>query len=156
MNQEQKIVLGNIEGILRREKGGVRVHLAEENVILPNLDVASASAVITRNFDVVCQHYHYAMVNGEDITDGQRISVSIVLYYLCMYNNWRNLYPKMSNLDLSFKAEDFENPVTYDIISHYCKRYYPSAWMEKVGVRLGKTVDAVRQYEAGRQLYYNK
>lgn len=156
MKTDLDIVLGDIHGILRHEKDGIRVLLAGENVILPHLDLATASAIITRNFDIVCNHYRYATVNGCKISEVQRISVSIVLHYLYIYNIWRKSYPNMANLDLGFREEDFRSPGTFDIIAHYCKQYYPDAWMEKAVVLLKMSKEVIRQYEDRRQLYYNR
>ncbi|WP_126246108.1 hypothetical protein [Chitinophaga rhizosphaerae] len=102
------------------------------------------------------QHYRHATAHGLDAADVERACFSVVMHYLYMYNKWRKMYPKLANLDVSFKEEDFENPGTYDTISPYFKKKYPRNWAEKLGLLVGKTVEEVNRYEARRQLYYNK
>lgn len=149
-------VIGELKVTLRLTKTDVRVLCEGKHVLLENQSIVEVTETITRNFEKVMQYYHSAAQQGVPVNDVRRMAIFIVLDYLYLYNKWQKMYPKMVNLDLGFKDEDFACPGTYDIIAFYCKDHFPGSWMEMVGGMMGKSVDEVRQYEAGRQLYYNK
>lgn len=59
-------------------------------------------------------------------------------------------------MDLTFKAKDFDNPSTHDIIFNYFKTKYPNKWEEKCSILIGMSIDQLRAYNKTREAFYNR
>jgi hypothetical protein len=155
----KEIKIENITLSLSNEGGNVRVKSDKENVILPNQNIDTVAELIEHNFNVVVSHYKLMIDKGKkefDFSDINFVGISIVLYYLYMYNSWRSMYKKQENRDLKFIEKDFSHPSTHDIVFNYFKTKYPSDWEEKCTVLLGMEVAELKAYYKTREESYNK
>ena len=155
MNNQQKILLGEINVTLQSKGTAIRLLCEDNNALLEHQSVEEVTDILTRNFEKVTQYYRNAAQQKVAEGDLQRMSISIVVHYLYMYNKWRKMYTGMADLDLGFKEEDFEHPGTYDIILYYCKQHFPKDWVSKAAAMVGKTDDEVRGYNERRQQFFD-
>jgi hypothetical protein len=145
--------------ILSEEGDNIRVKSDKNDVLFLNQDIDTLYNLIKHNFNIVNSHYKLmidattVLFHAEDINE---VSISIVLYYLYMYNSWRSMYKKQENKDLRFYEKDFTHPSTHDIIFTYLKSKYPKNWEEKSSVLIGVGLDDLRIYYKRRQDFYNK
>ncbi len=115
----REIKIEDVVLVLSNEGNNIRVKSLSENVILINQTIDVVSEIIKYNLEIVINHFRlkvkedYGQLVEEDIT---QLSVSVVLYYLYMYNSWKNLYKKEAKRDLKFIVSDFDNVSTFDII----------------------------------------
>lgn len=157
-NQLKKIRLENIDADLVQENDNVRVVVNGRVVLLRQQTVAALAPIIEQNFMMV-NSYYLARVSDNalfDHVDIRTVSLSIVLNYLFMYNNWRIQYKRKKYDDLGFKKDDFDHPSTHDIIFWYFRQKYPADWDKKCSVLLGMTLVELRSYYERREQYYNK
>lgn len=156
---KEKIVVESITLYLSVEGKNVRVEHGNENIILLNQSIDIVSALIECNYEIVVNHYRLMLHKaGRNINqyDLNAVSLSIVLYYLYMYNSWRIMYKKQGNRDLTFEEKDFVNPTTYDILFSYYKRNNPDSWEDICSDLLGLNIDQLRIYYRNREAFYNK
>ncbi|MEO0038649.1 MAG: hypothetical protein RIQ59_1860 [Bacteroidota bacterium] len=155
----KEIKIDNITLSLLSEVVNVRVKSDTENIILPNQSIDAVADLIRHNFIIVVNHYKL-MIDKEkkkfDIRDINTFSISIVLYYLYMYNSWRTMYKKQENRNLKFNEKDFNHPSTHDIVLNYFKTKYPSDWVEKCTVLLGMEEAELIVYHKTREDFYKK
>lgn len=157
MTREIKVETRTV--ILSEEGDNIRVKSDKNNVLFFNQEIDTLYNLIEHNFNIVNSHYKLmidatkVMFHPEDINE---ISISIVLYYLYMYNSWRSMYKKQENKDLRFYEKDFTNPSTHDIIFNYLKSKYPKNWEEKSALLIGVELNDLRIYYKRRQDFYNK
>lgn len=155
----KEIKIENITLSLSDESGSIRVKSNGENIILTNQNIDAVSALIIHNFNIISNYYKSVITkeNGKfDLGEINHVSITIVLYYLYMYNSWKSLYKKQENKDLRFNDKDFVNPSTYDIIFKYFKKRYPNDWEEKCAVLLGMELSELKAYYKTREEFYNK
>jgi len=155
----KEIKLENVTLHLSAETGNVRVKSDKENVILPNQSIDDVSDLIKHNFNIVVNHYKLMIDKGKkefDFRDINIVSISIVMYYLYMYNSWRTMYKKQENRDLKFIEKDFSHPSTHDIVFNYFKTKYPHDWADKCAVLLGMEKAELNAYYKTREDFYNK
>ncbi len=155
----KKIKLGNITLSLLSEDYNVRIRLGKEDILFANQNVDTVAVLVENNFNVVINHYKLMIDKGQkefNFEDISFVSISIVLYYLYMYNSWRTLYKKQENKDLKFYEKDFSNPSTYDIVFNYFKAKYSNDWEAKCAVLLGMKLDELKAYYKTRENFYNK
>lgn len=155
----KKIKLGSVILHLSIEDGDVRAISDFQNIILPNQNVENIAELIVYNFKMVDQHYKDMIKGFEEAfspKDIDVISVKIVMFYLYMYNSWRNSYRKQENIDLRFKNKDFNDASTFDIIFNFYKTKYPNQWLDKCSVILGMEMDRLIEYYENRTKFYNK
>jgi hypothetical protein len=91
----KEIKLENITLSLLGEGGDVRVKSNKENIVLSYQSIDTVSELIKHNFDVVSSHYKLMISETKDkfdFEDIDQVSITIVLYYLYMYNSWRSMY----------------------------------------------------------------
>ncbi len=155
----KEIKIENITLSLLSEGGNVRIKSGKENILLANQSLDAVATLVNNNFSIVINHYKLMInkvqkeFNFEDINF---VSISIVFYYLYMYNSWRILYKKQENKDLKFYEKDFSNPSTYDIVCNYFKTKYSNDWEEKCAVLLGMELREFKAYYKTREDFYNK
>jgi len=157
MTKDYKIE--NITFSLYDENNKVVVKSPEKSVSLFNQSIDNVSKLIDNNLKIVSGHYKLMVSNVRqefEISDIFRLSFSIVIHYLYMYNLWRNTYKKQENKDLTFDVKDFDNPSTHDIIFNYYKSKYPTDWETKSAALIGITIDELKAYYKNRQNFYNK
>jgi hypothetical protein len=144
--------LGTIKGFGFTESGSM--------ALLVDQTVDRMKKVVEHNFTTVRSFYQGRLASHPEIgfrpEDLDRISISIVLYYLYTYNSWRVQYrkPKYENLD--FKDQDFDFAFTNDIIFRYFKNEYLKDWKIKCSVLLHMGLDELEKYYQERQKYENK
>lgn len=156
----KKVRLENINAELVQENDNVKVTVDGRAVLLRQQTVAAMAAIIEQNF-VMVNSYYLEKISGDfkeifDPVDVRTVSLSIVLNYLSMYNDWRIQYKRKSYDDLGFKQKDFDHPSTHDIIFWYFRQKYPADWDIKSSVLLGMTLDQLKSYYERREQYYNK
>lgn len=157
MNRE--IELGTLKLNLSEEGNNIRVNSADQAAILENQNIEAVAALLEHNFNFVNGHY-LSMIQKEmesfELSDINKISLDIVIYYLYMYNSWRNNYEKEKGRELQFNPEDINNPPAADAIFHYYKKKYPKQWKDKSAVLLGMTLEELNEYYQGRERFYNR
>ena len=144
---------------LTNESGNVRVKSNAENIVLINQQVENISQLIVHNFEIVRDHYKSKIKDAKekiDLTDICHISIKIVLYYIFIYNSWRNIYKKQRNKDLKFQCDDLKNASTSDIIIKYYKNKYPDIWENKCCILLDMNIEELKEYFESRRYFYNK
>lgn len=155
----KEIKIENIALSLSSEDGNVRVKSDKENIILFNQNIDPVTELIEHNFIIVTSHYKFMIEKRKSEFDDKDINVvgiSIVLYYLYMYNSWRTMYKKQENKDLRFKETDFNHPSTHDIIFRYFRIKYPNDWDEKCAILFGMELSELQAYYKTREKFYNK
>ncbi|MEZ4921389.1 MAG: hypothetical protein R2792_20005 [Saprospiraceae bacterium] len=155
----REIKIADIILNLSDEGGNVRVKSEKENMILSNQDISTVSDLIKNNFNVVEDHYRSIINKSEekfDLDDVNQVSLTIMLYYLYMYNSWRSMYKKQENRSLAFNKKDFNHPSTHDIVFSYFRTKYPNGWEEKCAVLLDMDISKLRDYYRTREQFYNK
>ncbi|GEP90848.1 hypothetical protein SAMN05660909_00784 [Chitinophaga terrae (ex Kim and Jung 2007)] len=157
MNKEME--LGTLKFKLSEEGNNIRINFPGGEAILENQRIGKVSELLGHNFRVVKEHY-LSMIQNEienfDLADIDKISLEIVIYYLYMYNSWKNHYEKEKDRDLKFDPRDLNNPPAADAIFRYYKKKYPKQWKNKSAVLLGMTLKELDEYYRGRERYYNK
>ena len=156
----EQLKLENITLTLIEEGDAIRVKSAGRNVLLASQNIENVIVIIEGNFRIVDSFYLKQIEENPKTTfaldDIHSLSVSIVLYYLSMYNMWRLQYSHKKYQDLGFKHEDFQNPSTNDIIFSYYKNKYPHDWEIKCSVLMAMELDELKSYYERRLQYYNK
>lgn len=156
----EEIILENINLSLSDENGNVRLKSRDDNVILVDQSVDNISKIVRLNFDVANNFYKKRVsqesVDKFDLIEINRISLTIVLHYLYLYNSWRNTYKNKADQNLMFNAQDFGNPSTSDIIMNFCKKNHPRDWEERSSILLGMKQDELKRYYKERENFYNK
>lgn len=156
----KQLTLKNITLALSKEDDNIRVKSPDKNVLLLSQNIKNVIPIIESNFSVVDSFYLKRIADNPAATfdpdDIHRVSVSIVLDYLYMYNLWRLQYQRKKYQDLSFKQEDFDHPSTNDTIFSYFKYKYPDDWEIKCCVLMGRELDDLKRYYERRVQYYNK
>lgn len=151
------VQLGNTNLGLISENLNVRVISDTENVLLKNQSIEQVRQLLADNYAIVYRHYSSkSLCSSEDLENVNKVSISIVLHYLYMYNNWRNTYRNMQDFDLRFNDKDFANPTTFDIIVNYYKKRYPYDWIRKCNRLLGMSAKELQKYYEEREKFYNK
>jgi hypothetical protein len=93
MNQ---LKLENIELALTEENGNVRVKAPGEHIILDKQNIENVISLIGGNFKIVDSFYLKRIADNPmvsfDLNEVHSLSLSIVFYYLYMYNFWRHQY----------------------------------------------------------------
>lgn len=157
----RRLTLKNIPLVLTEENGAVRVKSPDRNVLLPGQNIENVILIIEENFKIV-DFFYLKRIEDNPITtfdpeDIHYLSISIVLYYLYMYNSWRVQHPaRRKYQDLTFKQEDFDFPSTNDIIFRYCRSIYPADWEIKCSVLMSMESGDLRRYYEERLKFYNK
>lgn len=156
----EEIKLEDITLNIMKEDDGVRVTSEDESILLSDESVRNIISIITSNFVTVKTYYQSRIPddrkNEFHTSDVNRISVSILLHYLYVYNSWRRRYKKQGKIDLLFNDEDFDQPSTHDIIFNYFRKKYPDDWEGKCGMLLDLKLDDLQDYFKNRQAFYNK
>ena len=156
----KQLNLKNISLILTEEGGNVRVKSPGQNVLLASQNIDNVMLIIEDNFNTVDSFYLKRTGDNLEVTfdvdDIHNISISIVLYYLNMYNAWRLKYKAKKYQDLAFKEDDFNHPYTQDIIFNYYKTKYPDDWEIKCSVVMAMELDDLKRYYEKRLQFYNK
>ena len=146
--------------VLTEEGDAIRVIAPKQNVILASQNIENVIQIIEENFSIVDSFYLKRIEDNPQTTfvldDIHRLSVSIVLNYLYMYNMWRVQYRRKKYQDLRFKQDDFKNPSTNDIIFHFYKYNYPGDWEIKCSVLMAMELVDLKRYYEGREQFYNK
>lgn len=157
---DTKIILNSIILLLFKEGNNVRVKSYKEDISLVNQDIKQVSEIIHYNFDILYKHYKKIIRDNENCSiediDITYISINILMFYLYVYNLWKNSYTKQQNRDLKFNIKDFENPSTHDIIFDYFKAKYVNDWRLKSAILLGKKLDELNIYYNEREMFYKK
>jgi hypothetical protein len=159
MKELLNINIENITVNLTTEHTNVRVKFDHEETLLLNQDIDTVTKDIRNNFSIVKNHFQklaYKAGKLIDITDINKLSLLIVLYYLFLYSSWKVMYPKQKNRNLNFDPTDFNNPSTYDIIFHYFKSKSPEDWKMKSAILLDFELDDFDIYYKRREDFYNK
>ena len=156
----KQLKLKNISLVLIEEDLNVRVKSPGQNVLLASQNVENVILIIEENFKIVDSFYLKRIEDNLkttfDLDEVHNLSVSIVLYYLRMYNLWRLQYKAKKYQDLGFKEDDFNNPSTQDIIFSYYKAKYPDDWEIKCSVLMALELDDLKKYYERRLQFYNK
>ena len=156
----KQLKLKNISLTLMEEGADVRIKSPGQNVLLASQNVDNVIAMIEENFKAVGSFYLNRIADNVKTTfkldEVHEFSVSIVLYYLHMYNAWRLKYKAKKYQDLAFKEDDFNHPYTQDIIFNYYKTKYPGDWQIKCSVLMAMELDGLKKYYEGRLQFYNK
>lgn len=155
---KREILIEDIVLSLSEEGDNVRARSDEENVLLANQRIEKISELVEFNLNLVRSHYKLIMdrEGGKiDLSDLNRVSLSIVLYYLYMYNSWRGMYKGQENRDLKFLDKDFNQASTHDILFQYFKTKSPEDWEEKCAVMLEMDLEELKTYYERRKLFYN-
>ncbi|EHQ24326.1 hypothetical protein [Mucilaginibacter paludis] len=150
--------LNDLDVEITSENGNVRVRSNERNVLLIDQHTDYIRKIILSNFELVFGFFLKKIDAPKDNfhrIDIERISTSIVLYYLNMYNSWRISHKKLK-ISLEFQEKDFDNPSTHDIIFLYNKEKYPNNWEEKSAVLIGLPIGETKEYYKRRKDFYNK
>ena len=149
----------NLTFALSEEGPNIRVISDNSNLLLVNQNIDNVFSLINDNFKIVSSHYQL-MTSGATIgfeeSDLFVISFEIVMFYLNLYNAWRNYYKKLQNKDLKFNVKDFGHPHTYDIIIDYYKKKYPDDWELRCAILIGKNLVEIKAYYKYRLDYENK
>lgn len=155
-----QLTLENIEVVLTEENGAVRVKAPGENVILHSQNIENVQFLIEENFKIVDGFYLRRIADRPearfDPDDVHKVSLSIVLYYLYMYNFWRLQYETKRDQPLSWNEKDFEHPSTSDMIFSFYRGKYPEDWEIKCSVLMGMELEELKAYYGRRLQYYNK
>lgn len=156
----EEIKLGDVTVNVMAEDDDVRVRSNGENILLSDESVRNIIGIITSNFVTIKTYYQSRIPddrkNEFQASDLNRISVSILLHYLYVYNSWRRRYNKQRKIDLLFKDKDFDQPSTHDIIFNYFRKKYPDDWEGKCSMLLNLKLDDLQDYFKNRQAFYNK
>ncbi len=140
------IRIGSIEVLLRDEGNGIRLTTDYENCFIAKQTLHETKEVLQKNLEIIKQHY--LNKRGSTITeaDMDHVCLKIAIYYFIMYNNWRSMYWKLKNKDLTFIQQDFEHPQTFNIIINYFTKKYPANYTEKCELMLNMTPEQLRDY----------
>lgn len=152
----KEIKLENATLNLLEDTNNVRIKSGKDNIVLNNQNIESVATLVRNNFDIVYNYYKSKSTNNTDLIDINKVSVSIVLHYLYIYNTWKNTYKNKTDLDLRFNKQDLNNPTTLDIIMSFYRKKYAINWIEKCNLLLGMTVEELQNYYEEREKFYNK
>ena len=152
--------LSSIFLTLSVEGTNVRVRADGQNVLLIDQTVDRMKKVIEHNFTTVRFFYQGRIASHPEAgfrpEDLDRISISIVLYYLYTHNSRRVQYRKSKYENLDFEKQDFDFAFTNDIIFRYFRIEYPDDWKIKCSILLQMDLDKLEKYYQERQKYANK
>ena len=156
----EQLKLENISLALIQEGDAIRVTSPDRNILLASQNIENVIQIIEVNFRIVDSFYLKRIEDNRKTTfvpdDIHSFSISIVLYYLYMYNMWRLEHKSKKYQYLSFKQADFENPSTSDIIFSYYKYKYPDDWEIKCSVLMALELDELKRLYERRLQFYNK
>jgi len=140
------------------DNNDVRVIFDKIEKTITNQNIENVIELIEYNFKVVRSYYNKIVMNEQnfDLSDINYLSISIVIFYLHMYNLWKNMYKKQENKSLKFQEKDFINPSTSDIVFSFYKKKYPDDWQQRCSVLLGMQLNDLKEYYKRRELFYTK
>ncbi len=156
MNKE--IHLNNIKLILSNDYESVNLLFDNDTILFVNQNTENLIYLIESNFNIVNSHYKHLVTNYADEFIPEELdylSCKIVLFYLYLYNSWKNTYRKQNNRNLGFKKEDFNNPSTFDIIFKYYSLKYPDNWIDKCSKLLDINKEELYRIYKERVNFYN-
>lgn len=159
------INLGTVEVRITQEDKNVRLIGLDErisgdiNIVFLNQSVNVVAAKIEENFSVVKAFYKVNLVAQArdveiDSLDLDLVCIKLVNYFFRMYNSWRN--HGSSHQSLGFELSVLGQADAYDIIIRHFKARYPSDWMPKVGLLVGRSLEDLEHWYIERQKFYNK
>jgi hypothetical protein len=156
----ENISFENITVNFLEENNNVRINTGNETIVLVNQSSKAVSEIIKINFDIVNNYLKSRIIDNLtenlNVIEINKLSMTIVLHYLYMYNSWKNTYKNKSNQDLNFNKKDFDNPSTADIIIRFYKKSSPEEWEKKSSILLGMTSNKFQEFYRERQKYYSK
>ena len=140
------------------DNNDVRVIFDKIEKTITNQNIENVIELIEYNFKVVRSYYNKIVMNEQnfDLSDINYLSISIVIFYLHMYNLWKNMYKKQEIKSLKFQEKDFINPSTSDIVFSFYKKKYPDDWQQRCSVLLGMQLNDLKEYYKRRELFYTK
>jgi hypothetical protein len=141
---------------LNEEKSGWRLtSSAGDHLLLAHVTMEETKELVTRNYQLVKQHYQEMGAHKVAAEDLATLSLKIVLHYFYMYQLWRSLYKKEKNRDLGFLTSDLQHPQTWDMVIAYFKTRSPKNYSEPCKTLLGLDTEKFIAYEKGRQAFYD-
>jgi len=148
--------LDNIIASISDEDNGIRLTTEDENWFIPGQTLDETKTVIEKNFKIIQGHFQDKL--GEIVTgaDLSNVSLKIALRYFQMYNQWRTMYKRETNRDLTFIEKDFEHPYAFYAIVDYFKKRYPDNYIAKCEIMLNMTTEQTKEYIIRKEQFDNR
>jgi hypothetical protein len=143
------MIIGSVTIQTQEEVNGLRLTTDFEQVLLLNQTKTSVRPLIQKNFQIV-KGILMTRDAALDEIEMNELSLKIVLRYLCLYNNWKQFYPKEKDRDLTFITEDLQTPATFDIVKEFILDRHPRNYQELSAAILGVEIDKFKNYEKAR------
>lgn len=147
-----------LEGVsirINAEPKGLRLQTDFTNVLLLNQRWAEVKPLLVNNATIVKDFF---FKNRQHLTesDCSAIILKIVLEHLCLYSNWREIYPKEKDRDLVFATKDLTTPMTYDIVIDYLKAKDHKNYQSLSAKFLGLTEAELIAHETARAKHMDR
>ena len=145
------IYIDDIKITVEQEITGLRLKSSTDSFMLENQTFDEIIKTLKKNYKIVKSHFQASaglMVNLDDL---KRVSLKIVFFYFFMYNNWRKMYEKEKNRDLTFLHKDFDHPRTTDLIVQFFKEKYPDTYSAKCEAILNMSPEKFKEIDKNRQ-----
>ena len=123
--------------------------------IIRNQTIEEASDIVERNYKIVKNYYIKRTATKIDAHDLTCVCLQIVFKYFIMYNNWRTMYKKEQNRDLTFLIKDFDNPDTKRCIINYFEMKYPKDYPVKCKIMLALSNKEFEELDSHRKQFEN-
>ena len=151
-----KYTIDNNEIELLVEDEWIRIK-TNSGVNLPfrNQTIKEIKETIEKNYHIVKDHYYQKVQDSITTKDLDLVSLRIVLYYFHIYNNWRTMYKREKNRDLTFLYKDFDHPSTWYEIINYFKKTYPDDYATKCQILLHLTPDKFQDLDTRKEQFDN-
>jgi hypothetical protein len=143
------MIIGSVTIQTQEEVNGLRLTTDFEQVLLLNQTKTSVRPLIQKNFQIV-KGILMTRDAALDEIEMNELSLKIVLRYLCLYNNWKQFYPKEKDRDLTFITEDLQTPATFDIVKEFILDRHSRNYQELSAAILGVEIDKFKNYEKAR------
>jgi len=136
LNIDNIILTVCIEANKQFNETGLRIKFADNSYFVRNQTIDETSYTIKKNYEIVKNYYTGKTGTKIDSYDLTCVCLRIVLNSFIMYNNWRAMYKKEKNRDLTFLIDDFDNFDTKRYIIDYFEEKYPNDYSTKCKIMM--------------------